>query len=312
MIDPTAQRAPATQRLVAGIDGGQSSTTAIIMNDHGDVLGRGVAGPCDHVDEPVDSRRCADACETAVTRALDAAGLPKTAALATVVVGLSGYDGSFHGVAPRFGGAAVRFLHDAPVALAGAVDRRPAVVVIAGTGSVAYAEDGTGRNVRVGGYGYLFGDVGSSFWLARAALSTAMDDADRGTPTRLGDAALAYFDRTDLRALARAFYVREIGRPEVAAFARVVFDAARLGDTQANALVDEAAKALASLAVTAIERLETTIASIAVALTGGAFANADLYRRTGESIAARTERARIVKPLHEPAIGAARLALELD
>jgi N-acetylglucosamine kinase-like BadF-type ATPase len=312
MMEVNGQRPSLGGRLVAGIDGGQSSTTAIVMNEHADVLGRGVAGPCDHVDEPADSRRCADACEMAVARALEAAGLARSADLTTVVVGLSGYDGDFHGIAPRFGHAAVRFLHDAPIALAGAVDRRPAVVVIAGTGSVAYAEDGTGRSVRVGGYGYLFGDVGSSFWLARAALSAAMDEADRGAPTRLGDAALAYFDRADLRALARAFYLREIGRPELAAFARVVFDAARLGDAQASALVDQAANALATLAATAIQRLETPLPSIAVALTGGAFTNADLYRRTTEYLALLSDRARVVKPLHEPAIGAARLALDVE
>jgi N-acetylglucosamine kinase-like BadF-type ATPase len=279
------------------------------MNDAGEVLGRGVAGPCDHVDEPAGSRRCADACEAAVSTALSSAALPAHSAIDTVVIGLSGYDGSFHGVLPQFQTARVRVTHDAPIALAGAVERRPAVVVIAGTGSVAYAEDVTGRSLRVGGYGYLFGDEGSSFWLARSALTFAMDESDRGRSSSLGDAALAYFDRPDLRALARAFYLREIGRPQLATYARVVLDAARLGDGQAAALVDRAAVALATLAAIAIERLEIT-ASVPVAFIGGLFANADLTRKVSDALGALAASARVVQPLHEPAVGAARMALE--
>jgi N-acetylglucosamine kinase-like BadF-type ATPase len=296
--------------LFAGIDGGQSSTTAVVVSVSGDVLGRGTSGPCDHVDEPPNSRRCAEACENAVARALAAARLPEHSPLAAVVIGLSGYDGVFHGIPPVFGGARVRFLHDAPIALAGAVDRRPAVVVIGGTGSVAYAEDAAGKGVRIGGYGYVFGDEGSSFALARGALSYAMDQADRGRTSRLGDAALAYFDRSDLRALARAFYLREIGRPELANFARVVLDAARLGDPEAASLVDRAANALAKLAANAIERLELGGISVPVALTGGLFTNADFTRRTVEQLNVAAPNARVVKPLCDPATGAARLAME--
>jgi N-acetylglucosamine kinase-like BadF-type ATPase len=296
--------------LFVGIDGGQSSTTAVVMNGSGGLLGRGVAGPCDYIGEPPDSRRCADACESAVAGALAAAALPESTAVEAVVIGLSGYDGAFYGVPPRFGNARVRYVHDAPVALAGAVERRPAVVVIAGTGSVAYAEDAEGTGVRIGGYGYLFGDEGSSFALARGALSLAMEEADRGAQSRLGDAALAYFDRPDLRALARAFYLKEIGRPELARFARVVLDAARLGDPAASALVDRAASALGVLAANAIERLALGGISVPVALTGGLFTNADFYRRTAEQVTAHAANARAVKPLHDPAIGAARMAME--
>jgi N-acetylglucosamine kinase-like BadF-type ATPase len=296
--------------LFVGIDGGQSSTVAVVVNGSGEVLGRGTAGPCDYIDQPPESRRCADACETAVARALAAAALPLSAPVEAIVIGLSGYDGAVHGIAPHFGTARVRYVHDAPIALAGAVERRPAVVVIAGTGSVAYAEDADGKGIRIGGYGYLFGDEGSSFALARGALSLAMEEADRGAPSRLGDAALAYFDRADLRSLARAFYLREIGRPELARFARVVLDAARLGDVAATALVDRAANALGTLAVNAVDRLAAGALSVPVALTGGLFTNADFYRRVAEQVTARVPNGRAVKPRHDPAIGAAHMAME--
>jgi N-acetylglucosamine kinase-like BadF-type ATPase len=297
-------------RLFAGIDGGQSSTTAVVMNGSGDILGTGTAGPCDHVDEPPDSRRCADACETAVARALAAAALPAASRLEAVVIGLSGYDGAFHGIPPAFGAARVQYEHDAPIALAGAVEARPAVVVIAGTGSVAYGEDGAGKSIRIGGYGYVFGDEGSSFALAREALSQAMRDADRGLNSRLGEAALAFFDRPDLRALARAFYLKEIGRPQLARFALVVLDAARLGDPDAKTHVERAADALAVLAATAMRRLALDGGAVPVAFTGGLFANAGVTNRASEQLRALAPNARVVKPAHDPAVGAAHLALQ--
>ena len=50
-----------TSTIVAGIDGGQSSTVAVLMDARGTVLGRGTAGPSDHVDEPATSQRAAEA-----------------------------------------------------------------------------------------------------------------------------------------------------------------------------------------------------------------------------------------------------------
>jgi hypothetical protein len=74
--------------------------------------------------------------------------------------------------------------------------------------------------------------------------------------------------------------------------------------------VERATNALATLAAVAIERLELTRASVPVAFTGGLFANADFSRRTLEQLNALASNARVVRPLSDPATGAARLALE--
>ncbi len=204
--------------LYAGIDGGQSSTIAVVLDARGTVLGRGTAGPSDHVDEPKNTQRAAQACESALAAALAAANLPPDTEPAAVVIGLSGYEGDWYGREPVFGQAIVRYKHDSVIALAGAIRERPAAVVIAGTGSVAYGESAQRDPVRAGGFGYLFGDEGSSFAIARTALAAAMRLSDRGVLTDLGLAALAFFDCPDLRALARAVALREIGRPQVASF----------------------------------------------------------------------------------------------
>ena len=295
-------------RLVAGIDGGQTSTTAVVIDEGGVVRGRGYAGPADHVDEPVGSRKCADACTTALMRALDQAALPRETTLEAVHVGLSGYDDEFDGLRPAFAARVVRLQHDAPIALAGAVQARPAIVVIAGTGSVAYGEDVDRASVRVGGWGYLFGDEGSAFAIARDALAHAMAEDDHAQRSPLGVAALAYFDRNDLRELATAALLGRIPRGELASFARVVLDAARLGDHDASAIVAEAASALAALATVAIARLHCSERPVPVAFAGGAFLNDAFLARTRERLGALSPNALAVTPRYEPAIGAALLA----
>jgi N-acetylglucosamine kinase-like BadF-type ATPase len=295
--------------IVAGIDGGQTSTTAIIMDDEATELGRGVAGPSDHVDEPADSRRCAEALEAALDAAMRAAGIAPGTQLDAIVAGISGYDGELHGVAPVLPAAQVRFMHDAPIALAGAIGRRPGVVVIAGTGSVAYGEDRSGRSVRVGGWGYLFGDAGSGFALARDALAYAMAENDRGGHSDLGDAACSFFDVPSLRALVRACATHAIARPQIAGFARLVVDAARLGKSEALTLVDGAVTALADLAALALARLDLSATSVPVAFTGGLAAAGDMRVRLAEKLAAVAPLAQAVEPHNDSAVGAALLAL---
>ena len=295
-------------RYVAGIDGGQSSTSAVVVDEKGVVRGRGSAGPADHVDEPRGSRKFADASTNALVRALESAGLPRDTRFAAVHAGLSGYDDRFDGARPVFAADTVRVQHDAPVALAGAVQTLPAVVVIAGTGSVAYGKGGDGESVRTGGWGYLFGDAGSAFTVARDALAHAMAEDDRGVRSPLGDAALAYFDRPNLRALATEALLGRIPRDQVASFARVVHDAARLGDRAAAAVVDNAASALAELAAVTLARLHLTEEPVPVAFAGGAFANDAFFARTRERLAPLAPHARAVPARYDPAIGAALLA----
>jgi N-acetylglucosamine kinase-like BadF-type ATPase len=300
-----------TLRHVAGIDGGQSSTSAVVVDERGIVRGRGRSGPSDHVDEPPGSNKCAAACAAALAAAVAAAGLPRGLQLEAVVAGISGYDDGFDGAPVRLPARAQRIVHDAPIALAGAIQTRPAVVVIGGTGSVAYGEDGARGAVTVGGWGYLFGDEGSAYALARDALAEAMRADDRGELSPLGDAALAFFDRPSLRTLATAALRGRLSRAAIASFARVVQDAARLGDSHAEAIVTAAADRLAQLAAAAIARLPVENRPVRVAFSGGTFANELFQARTRAALAALVPEAIVEPPRYGPAIGAALLAFAL-
>jgi glucosamine kinase len=293
--------------ILAGIDAGQSSTHAVLIDELGRVLGRGDAGPADHIDEPADSQRLADACEGAVARALAAAHLDPRAPLDAVVVGLSGYEGAIRGARPRLPTKNLRFVHDSVIAHSGAFAGGPGVIVISGTGSVGYGRDAGNETVRVGGWGYLFGDAGSSFAIARHALQRAMIDTDRGITSQLGEAALAFFNKASLRELADAFYLREIDRSTLASFARVVADGARLGELESIEVTESAAAALAACAAGIGERLDFG-PEFPVAWVGGSFASAPLRAAADRALAAVSTRARATDPRYQPVIGAALLA----
>ncbi|HXM08168.1 MAG TPA: BadF/BadG/BcrA/BcrD ATPase family protein, partial [Candidatus Acidoferrum sp.] len=128
-----------SELLFAGIDGGQSSTRAVVGTSDGRILGRGAAGGADEVGADANSTRLRDALRDALAAALANAGLPDNASFDTVVAGVSGYSGACVGLSPDLNARETILLHDAPIALAGAFDRDGGIVVIAGTGTVVYA-----------------------------------------------------------------------------------------------------------------------------------------------------------------------------
>jgi len=207
--------------LTAGVDGGQSSTRAAIADDGGRILGRGTGPPADLVGEQRDSDRQRAAIAHALDAARSAAEVASGTRLAAVVIGLTGHDGNPHS-APAFApfADAVLVVHDAVIAHAGAFGGEAGIIVLAGTGSVAVGNAERGAPyVRAGGWGYFFGDRGSALGIAREAIAWAMNDADRGEPSQLGEAALRFFGASDLREIQRAFAHGELSRPRLAAFA---------------------------------------------------------------------------------------------
>jgi N-acetylglucosamine kinase-like BadF-type ATPase len=135
--------------------------------------------------------------------------------------------------------------------------------------------------------------------------------SDRGILTDLGAAALAFFDCPSLRELARAVSLKEIGRPQIAAFARVVYDAARLGDEEAQGIIDDAVLALATLADAIIARLDgSEMMPIPLAFVGGGMEAGDIRAATERRVAASNPAAQIVAAAYDPAVGAALLAFD--
>ncbi|MBV8244824.1 MAG: hypothetical protein JOZ38_02780 [Candidatus Eremiobacteraeota bacterium] len=298
-------------KFFAGIDGGQSATTAVIADDRGHVLGRGSAGPSDEVWEQARSTRLRDALDGALQAALRSAGLDRTTHFSAVVAGVSGYDGALHGEAPLFNADRFELQHDAPVAHAAALGGKAGVVVIAGTGSVAYGTNAEGESLTVGGWGYLFGDEGSAFWIARRGLERIMHDEDANSVSPLRKPLLQFFERESVRAVARAFYDGTLARADIAQAARVVLSHAG-EDEDAAMIAAQAADALALLGATTARRLGGGKRVLKhrplVAFVGGLMHDHAFAHRVRERLRDRLPEAKAVEPLYEPAIGALLLA----
>ena len=297
---------PPERRYFAGVDGGQSSTVAVIGDETGRVVGTGSAGPADEVGQSAASTRLRDALESAVAAALRDAHLDEATPLAHVVAGISGYEGTLRGVPPSFGGAPFELMHDAPVAHAGALPDGFGAIVIAGTGSVAYAKGAAGEGVLVGGWGYAFGDEGSAFWIARRMLAAAFRKDDEGQQSSFGRLALQALGRPSLRKLARSFYAGTTSRTQIAALASAVLDEAAAGNSDAAAIAGEAAAALAALAKVALARVNAPEGP--VAFTGGLMRSAVLRAAIESALRASAPRVRMSEPQYTPAQGALLLA----
>ncbi|GAC1397161.1 MAG: hypothetical protein NVS1B2_16820 [Vulcanimicrobiaceae bacterium] len=294
----------------AGIDGGQSSTVAV-LGDATVTLGRGSGPPADLVGVARDSARQRDALGAALDDACDVAGLARVTRLRALVAGVSGFDADLcivPDLAPR--AHAVRVVHDAEIAHAGALAGAVGIVVIAGTGSVALGNDEPGRFVRAGGWGSAFGDEGSALWIARSALRRAMLRMDRCEPSAVGALALAAFAVPSLRAIQHAVGHGEIGRPALAAFASDVLAAATDGDADAREIRTAAAAELADLVAIVDRRLEPASWRL-VSYAGGVFNDGAFVESFGDAVTEAVPHANLVRPAGDAASGALVLARRL-
>lgn len=202
-------------------------------------------------------------------------------------------------------------VNDALVALEAGAGSGPGVVLVAGTGSIAYGRNQSAQAARAGGWGYLLGDEGGGFWIGRAALSAVVRQFDgRGPATRLTGFVLEQMGLTSPTELIHEIYYRDLHRHAISALASLVQHAADEGDAVAGQILTRAATELAAAAGSVVTRLGMRGDAFPVVLAGGIFRGVpslagDVERRLLE-VAPRA----MVRLLEvEPAIGAVRLAL---
>jgi glucosamine kinase len=202
-------------------------------------------------------------------------------------------------------------VNDALVALVAGAGDAPGVVVIAGTGSIAYGRNDRGQASRAGGWGHLLGDEGSGFWIGRHALAAVVRQADgRGPATELTTLILEHLHLSRPFELIHEVYHRALPRQHIAALAPLVQRARDEGDAVAAEILQRAAEELANAAASVIGRLEMRGDAFPTFLAGGIFKVVpwlaqDITRRLSEVAPRSTVSILAV----EPAVGAVRLAL---
>lgn len=207
----------------------------------------------------------------------------------------------------RLPGVPVAVVHDTHLILA-AAGLRAGVVVISGTGSAAWGRHSSGSQARAGGWGYLLGDEGSGYGVARAAVRHALSSADHGAPVdRLAEHLVLACALARPEQLLDHFYARP-ERRYWAGRAHVVFELAGDGDEASTRILSAAAHTLADLALAVCGRLGLTGP---VVLAGGLAVHQPALP---EAVRHELSRHRIndVRVLdREPVVGAVQLAREL-
>ena len=203
---------------------------------------------------------------------------------------------------------------DATIALAGATSGEPGIVVIAGTGSIAFAQNARGETARAGGWGYLFGDEGGAFDIVRQALRAILREHEGwGARTALTPALIEAVSAreagsaSDANALLHLFYTPGWPRQRIAALAAIVDRIAEDGDPVAIGVLHNAAKELVLLAGSVRRQLWAEGESVRIAWVGGVFRSATLLERF-RTLAGLEENTICEPPRHGPAVGALLLA----
>jgi N-acetylglucosamine kinase-like BadF-type ATPase len=266
-------------RLFLGVDGGQSSTTALIGDETGRVLGAGAGGPCNHVGAAEGRQKLIRAVGDCVARACEGAGLdPATVAFEAACFGMSGGPEDKQAIlAEILKAGKLVATTDAVIALAGATAGRPGIITIAGTGSIAFGRNAQGRTARAGGWGFVFGDEGGGFDITRQALRAALRmEEGWGPPTVLREALLNATGARDANDLLHRFYTQEYPRPKIASYSRLVDTQAQSGDLVATDILRQAGAQLGALARSVRKRLFAPGETPALAYIGGVFRSAVL------------------------------------
>jgi N-acetylglucosamine kinase-like BadF-type ATPase len=295
---------------VLGIDAGGSKTVALVADGNGRMVGEGRAGGANLQTEG--ELQVEKVLHEVIELAMHGRLEPPDA----VCLGMAGVDRESDGrvirdIMRRLGFRQnTLIVNDALIALVAGAGASPGVVVISGTGSIAYGVSHRGLAARAGGWGPTLGDEGSGYWIGRRALEAVVRDADgRGPRTALTEKVLEYFSLPKPELLISEIYHQPHGRRAIASLAPLVDRAREDGDLVAGEIMIDAADELAKASGSVITRLEMRGEQFPILLAGGMLKRsewlaAEIERRMAE-VAPRSE-VRLLTD--EPVIGAVRLA----
>lgn len=232
--------------IVIGVDGGGSKTRVIVADEHGASLGE-VVGPASAV-RPGQADHSANVIAEAVKDALASCNMSDTVPK-VLCVGVAGAGRDperqllWQALVERELAEDVVVHPDFSIALDDAFGEGPGVLLVSGTGSVAFGRSPSGTIARCGGWGPVFGDEGSGSWVGRRALSVVTASADGREPeTALVGAILTAAQVNDPQELIA--WAAQATPATLATLAPVVSLVAESGDLRANAIISLAVEEL--------------------------------------------------------------------
>ena len=298
-------------KYIIGVDGGGTKTLALLADLDGNILARGLSGPCNYNAIGFESA------SAALERAIISACEEYPGEISALCLGLAGagrkedIERFQNWAVEKFPHTRVQIASDAEILLMAGAPSGPALALVCGTGSIVFGRTVTGELIRAGGWGYLFGDEGSGYAIGQAALRAVMQAHDgRGPATLLTELVLKQRGLSEPTELVRNIYVVDHPHLEVASLSSLVEEAAGQGDGVAVAILEESAQELARTIATVYPKLGTTLSPLVVA--GGTIMHGvhlkAAFHHACEALGLRFS---AVQYLPEPAEGAVQMAQKL-
>lgn len=293
--------------LIVGLDGGGTSTRCAV-SDGETILGLGTSGGCNIVRLGEEVARAS--IHAAIREAFGKASLNPEAAQGACI-GVAGSSvpqirQAIHDILSEILPCPIAVVGDQEIAHESVFRGAPGIIVISGTGSIAFGRNSAGSQARAGGHGLILGDEGSGHWVGRSAISACLRALDRGSePELLADLVKAFGCAT-ARELIQA--ANAVPLAPFASLLPLLIKASEAGDPTAIEVLTAAAGELASLASTVAVRLQMMDA-FGVAMAGGVFEHSSVVRQEfAKALQANHPRSRVMPQLADPLQGALTLA----
>lgn len=298
---------------VVGIDGGGTRTTGIVADEFGNVYMHAVTGrsnPNTLQQAEFEEVICGLARE--LKKQNEAVFNQLSSCFAGIAgVGESGRDAEVAALLARElpTGTKIKVRNDAFNALYSGTLGGPGIVQIAGTGAVTLGINENGEIARSGGWGYLFDDEGSGFYLGNEALKAVFRSFDnRGPMTSLTDQVTKYFAVKNIPDIIGKVYGEEHPRTVIAPLSRLVLQEAQADDDIAKEILDNACVEMMQSIEACHRRLFADDHPTAIVLSGGVFTEFDLFASRFRELASEIIPNAIFQSTQVPPVGGAVLA----
>jgi N-acetylglucosamine kinase-like BadF-type ATPase len=291
-----------------GIDAGGSQTTCAI-GDGQTVHGRSHGAACKL--SKVGEKQAREVLQSLIQECCKTAGITASDIKHTCM-GVAGISGqkvteSVRAMLSEIVSGEIKIVGDMLIALETAFGDSPGVIVIAGTGSIAFGRNQRGDTARAGGWGPLISDEGSGEWIGRQAIAQAMRSYDDGASTRLIAEILEIWrvaTRDEIATRANAS-----PPPDFAQLFPAVLKSATDHDSLAKEILTSAGMELARLARIVLRKLWLGPAAVNVRVSGGVISNSQLVRDAFQNTL-RSERPDVIVSFEpvDPVLGALAMA----
>jgi len=187
------------------------------------------------------------------------------------------------------------------------------IVQIAGTGAISFGINDAGYTARCGGWGYLFDDAGSGFYLGNEAFKAVFKAYDgRAAETALTAALLGHFNSSEVPALIRKVYGSGHPKANIAPLAPLVVSAAIQGDEAASSIMRAACGEMWQCILSCHRQLFNAEDVVDVVLAGGVFTQFQLFEEIfTDLMTGSSSKVNFRQPLLPPVGGAVIAGLQL-